>query len=179
MALREHLGAHQQIDFTIVNRGDQCLRSTPTGRDIAIEPGDTLPRKLGSELFLEPLRAASEAGKCKVAALRTGTWHGRGAPTVVTDQLVPGHARAAGRGPVQHSPGRAFGATAQPTAGVAPQHRRVATAIDEHQCLLASGKRLGNGRLSLRSERRLTPQAPYIKEMQLRQGTAADPGRHL
>jgi hypothetical protein len=66
MTLRKHLGAHQQIDFALVNRGDQCLRSTPTGRDIAIEPGNTLARKSGGKLFLEPLRAASRPASARL-----------------------------------------------------------------------------------------------------------------
>ena len=136
MALGHHLGTDQDVRLARGDTRQQGLPLGPGARGVAVDaqhPGAGV--ELG-EALLEPLGAAPEGVQVLVAAGRTGAGDG-----IVGAAVVAAHAPV---GEVHHLVGRAVIAVADPAAGGAGQHRRVAAAVEEHQALLAAFQALAD-----------------------------------
>src|SRR5690606_35356942 len=89
-----------------------------------------------------PLGATAECRQVLVAAGRAGPRRDRFGRAVVADQPIARYAepRLVGAADtMQHAVGVAMLALGQPAAGVAGDHRGVATSVQEYQRLLATG----------------------------------------
>ena len=95
-------------------------------------------------MHFQPLRAATKTLNILIAAHRTRARHTGLRAAVMTAQQAVSQ--------MQHAIGRALRALAHPAAGGASQHRRIATAIQEHQRLLAARQSGLDGGEQLRAQ---------------------------
>ena len=179
VALGDHLGADQHIEFTLVHAGELLLQAALGARAVGVQPqhADRFAIRapgMGQQtdqLFLELFGAASDRRDVEVAATRAGIGHARTVAAVVAAQ------RAVDL--VEHRMRAAVRTVAFPAAGVTGQHRGVAAPVQQQHALLAAGGALGDRFQQRRRQHALLGLVVHVDQPQPGQRAATDALRHL
>jgi hypothetical protein len=130
VALGHHLGADQDVGLAGGDGVEQRLPLAARARRVTIDAQHARLRKELGQARLDTLGAAAEGLDVLVTAARAGVRNRTVAAAVMAAQAAIGE--------VHHQVGRAVRAAADPAAGRARQHRRVAAAVEKDQALLAA-----------------------------------------
>lgn len=172
VALGHHLRAHQDVDLARVHRREQRFGAAFPARAVGVDAQDACLGKQLGQMLLDALGAAPHRRQVLVAAFGAGARHRRLVAAMVAMQAV-----AAVAAPVQHGEGRAARAVADPGAGLAMQHRRVAAAVQEDERLLLALQSLADGVQQLRRQALFHLQAARVHQLDRRQAAGARAAR--
>ena len=145
VSLGHHLRTHQQIHIAVMHLGQLAHQLAFAARRVSINPGDAQRHTVRPlhvvqqfcQMLFDSFRAVAQCANVLVAAGRAGARHRLRQTAMVTAQAAVGF--------VEHPVSAAMRAFAFPAAGLAMEHRRIATAVEQHQHLLALRDALSHG----------------------------------